>query len=82
MFDAPADHVVGNTGVVDFQVWIADGDAPLPRRIVMTYKNDPGQPQFSADFVDWDMKPRISQQTFAFELPLLALNKSPSQSSS
>jgi hypothetical protein len=68
-FDAPADQVVGSTSTVDFQFWIAQGDKPLPLRIVMTYKNDPGQPQFWADFVDWNVKPRIAKNFFVFKPP-------------
>jgi hypothetical protein len=68
-FDAPADQVAGSTRAVDFQVWIADGDKPLPLRIVMTYKNDPGQPQFWADFVDWNLRPHITKNYFAFKRP-------------
>ena len=35
------------------QLWIARGKEPLPRRVVITYKNAPGQPQFRADLYDW-----------------------------
>ena len=39
--EVPCDHLAVRTaGGVDFQVWIAQGDEPLPRRIVITYKDE------------------------------------------
>jgi Predicted periplasmic protein (DUF2092) len=42
---------------VDFQLWIADGDQPLPLRAVLTYRREAGQPQFRAQFSDWNFEP-------------------------
>ena len=61
------DHIVGSTNDVDNQVWIAKD--MLPRRIVITYKNAPDQPQFRADFSDWNLAPKISDDTFIFTPP-------------
>jgi hypothetical protein len=36
---------------------------------VITYKNQPSQPQFTAVFSDWDFAPRIDQAVFTPELP-------------
>ena len=63
----PTDHIAGQLEDVDFQVWIAED--LLPRRIVMTYKNVPGQPQFWAEFSDWNLQPEISVKTFVFTPP-------------
>src|SRR5215471_18756691 len=51
----PADHIAAKTPTVDFQVWIAEGDRPLPLRVVLTYKHSRGQPQFRAEFSDWNL---------------------------
>ena len=68
--DVPCDHLAVRTaGGVDFQVWIAQGDEPLPKRIVITYKDENGQPQFSADFSNWNLAPDISDALFAFTPP-------------
>jgi hypothetical protein len=68
--DVPCDHLaVRTTGGVDFQVWIAQGDKPLPRRIVITYKDEAGQPQFRADFSDWNLAPDLSNALFTFTPP-------------
>jgi hypothetical protein len=68
--NVPCDHIAARTADgVDFQVWIAQGDEPLPRRIVITYKDETGQPQFWADLSDWNLAPDISDALFAFTPP-------------
>lgn len=65
----PAHHIAGSTETVDFQVWIDAGKKPLLRRIVLTYPNEDGQPQFRAHFMSWDLSPRIRDSAFEFEAP-------------
>ena len=65
----PADHLAVRTADIDFQVWVAQGEQPLPLRIIITYKNDPGQPQFSADLSDWNLAPKIDESAFVFSPP-------------
>jgi hypothetical protein len=65
----PSHHLAGRTETVDFQVWIAESVQPLPQRIVLTYKNADGQPQFSAEFSDWNLSPQIDDAQFAFTPP-------------
>jgi hypothetical protein len=66
----PCDHLAARTaGGVDFQVWVAQGSEPLPRRIVITYKDEKGQPQFWADLSKWNSAPDVSDALFAFTPP-------------
>jgi hypothetical protein len=65
----PAHHLAGQTETVDYQVWIAEGSQPLPLRVVLTYKNEEGQPQFRAQFSDWNLAPEIDNSQFAFTPP-------------
>ncbi|MDO9162907.1 MAG: DUF2092 domain-containing protein [Methylococcaceae bacterium] len=65
----PAHHLAGRTETVDYQVWIPEGTQPLPLRIVLTYKNADGQPQFSAQFSDWNLSPTVSDSKFVFVPP-------------
>src|SRR5688572_10523047 len=65
----PTHHIAGRTDAVDFQVWIADGDKPLPQRIVLTYVNEPGQPQFRAQFLDWRLNPPAGADVYRFDPP-------------
>jgi len=68
--DVPCDHVAARTSRgVDFQVWVAQGSQPLPRRIVITYKEEPGQPQFWADLSNRNLAPEISDALFTFTPP-------------
>jgi hypothetical protein len=68
--DVPCDHLAVRTaGGVDFQVWVAQGSEPLPRRIVITYKDENGQPQFCADLSNWNLAPDVSDALFAFTKP-------------
>ncbi len=64
----PAHHIAGRTKAMDFQVWIADDERPFPLRIVLTYP-DVGRPQYWAQFSDWNLEPKVSDKTFAFEAP-------------
>jgi len=65
MFGAtPTDHIAGRTDGVDYQFWITKDK--LPTRIVLTYKDAPGQPQFQAEFSDWNFAPEVNASTFAF----------------
>lgn len=65
----PAHHLAGRTETVDYQVWIAEGAQPLPLRVVLTYKNAEGQPQFQAHFSDWNLSPEVQDSQFAFTPP-------------
>lgn len=65
----PAHHIAARTDTVDVQLWVTDGAQPLPRRVVLTYKNEPGQPQFSAEFAKWNLAPAIDDALFAVQPP-------------
>jgi hypothetical protein len=65
----PTHHLAARTRDVDFQVWVADGDQPLPLRVVITYKKAPGQPQFWAQFSDWNLAPAVNEATFTAQIP-------------
>jgi len=60
-------HLAFTTPVVDWQVWIAEGDKPLPYRYVLTTRDDPAQPQFVTVISNWNTTPKIDAETFAFE---------------
>jgi len=63
------DNLVLQNDEVDIQLWIAKGKKPLPRRVVITYKNEPGEPQFWATFVEWDLSPDVDDKQFTFKPP-------------
>ena len=53
----------------DVQLWIAKGSNPAPCRMVVTYTKIEGQPQFWAQFVEWDFSPEFSDSMFKFSPP-------------
>jgi hypothetical protein len=65
-------HLAFTTPVVDWQVWIAEGDRPLPYRYVLTTRDDPGQPQFVTMISNWSTAPKIDGGTFTFDPPATA----------
>jgi hypothetical protein len=66
---APSHHLAARTDMVDFQVWVADGDRPLPQRVVITNKQAKGEPQFWAQFSDWNLAPALDDSTFLAKPP-------------
>ena len=65
----PTNHIAARTDEVDVQMWIAAEGDPLPYRLVITYRDAPGAPQFWADFSGWDLSPDVSPERFAFSPP-------------
>jgi hypothetical protein len=59
------DHYAFHQPGIDWQVWIAQGDKPLPLRIVMTNTRDPAQPQYSAKLT-WTINPVLGADRFTF----------------
>ena len=52
----------------DVQIWVQQGDTPLPRRMMITSKWEGGSPRFIAD-LQWQQKPKIAPGTFDFSAP-------------
>ena len=54
---------------VDWQLWVATGDKPLPMKYIITSKWVTAAPQYSIRFRDWDTDPRIKTDQFSFSAP-------------
>ena len=65
----PCNHLALRVVQTDVQLWIAQGSQPLPHRLVITYKEAAGQPQFWAQFSDWNLSPEVPDSLFAFTPP-------------
>jgi hypothetical protein len=63
------EHLAFRGNQADMQLWVAQGDQPLPCRLVITYKVAEGQPQFWAQFSDWNLSPDVPDAQFAFTPP-------------
>jgi hypothetical protein len=55
--------------VVDWQIWIADGDKPLPVKYVLTTMDDPAHPQYTALISNWNTDPMIPAGFFELRVP-------------
>jgi hypothetical protein len=62
-------HLAFSQEAIDWQIWIEDGPRPVPRQLVITYKNEPGSPQYIARLSGWDFQPRVSDHYFEFQAP-------------
>ena len=62
-----AAHLAATSANVDVQVWL-DSDK-LPQRMILTYKNEPGQPQFRANFSAWKLPVKADTALFTFTPP-------------
>lgn len=68
----PTDHYAFREADLDWQIWIAKGPQPVPRKIVITDRSDPSSPQFVTTMT-WNFKPAFNAQTFAFKAPAGAM---------
>ena len=62
-------HLLFTQEFIDWQIWIQTGPRPVPRRLVITYKDEPGSPQYEAWLSRWDFQPRLSEHAFTFRPP-------------
>jgi hypothetical protein len=61
------DHLAFRTPEVDWQIWVAQGDMPLPCRFVITSKGVEGSPEYTLEFSGWGNG--VSASDFTFEAP-------------
>lgn len=62
----PCDHLALRGPWEDLQLWIEQGDEPLLRRMIITYTEAEGEPQFWAQLRDWNIAADPNDATFAF----------------
>jgi len=62
------DHYAFRQGNFDWQIWITTGDKPLPRKLVITNRNDEARPQ-SVSLIAWNLKPTFKDSVFKFTPP-------------
>ena len=62
-------HLAFRGSEVDWQIWIEDGDKPLPRKFILTSKKVAGEPQFTVLIRNWDVAPKLTNSEFSFTPP-------------
>ena len=63
------DHLAFGGPEVDWQVWISEGDQPLPRRYVVTTRDPASHPAFAAVLTNWNVAPNLTDAQFSFTPP-------------
>ena len=66
--DDLCNHYAFRQGKIDWQIWITTGGKPLPRKIVITNREDVARPQ-SISLLDWNLKPTFKDTAFKFTPP-------------
>lgn len=62
-------HLAIRQDAVDWQIWIQAADPPVPRKLVITYKELPGDPQYIAFLDDWNLAAKLPDDAFRFTPP-------------
>ena len=64
----PCDHFAFRNADVDWQIWIQQGEKPLPRKLVITTMDEVERPQY-VSIMNWNLSPRINSKAFTFVPP-------------
>lgn len=62
-------HLVFRNTNLDWQIWVQKGELPFIRKVVITYRNKPGIPQFVGYLDSWLTPASINPNVFAFTPP-------------
>lgn len=63
--NARTTHYAFRTPGIDYELWILDGDVPLPVKVAITNTDDPAQPQYVAT-LSWNLTPTFAADAFLF----------------
>lgn len=61
------DHLAFRTELVDWQIYVTQGDAARPCRYVITSTDIPGAPRYQLDFADWTTGEDVPDAAFTYE---------------
>lgn len=62
-------HLAYEQATLDWQIWIDAGEPPLPRRLVISYKQLPNCPQYEVAFTRWSQASTSSDAEFTAQIP-------------
>jgi hypothetical protein len=54
---------------IELELWLEKSEQALPRRLIVTYRDLPGQPNFIAEFSDWNFNIHPADADFVFQPP-------------
>jgi hypothetical protein len=67
--DIPCHHLAFANEWLEWQLWVAAEGEPLPRKLVITYIDEPGEPKYTARFLSWNLSPKLEDDLFVFKAP-------------
>ena len=62
-------HLAFSQDTIEWQIWIDAGEKPLPRKLVISYVQEPGEPQYSATIRRFTREAKVPEGLFTFEAP-------------
>lgn len=63
------EHLAFRNFDTDWQLWVEAGDAPIPRKMVITSKTINGAPQYTLQVTGWESGIELGTDLFLFEIP-------------
>ena len=63
---AATDHYAFREGEHDWEIWIQQGEQPLPRKLVIVDRSDPARPAYVARLT-WNTRPALVAEDFTFK---------------
>ena len=69
VFDKKCHHLAFRQAAVDWQIWVEDGEQAVPRKVVITFKDSPAHPQYTAFLSDWNLSAATDDAQFALNPP-------------
>jgi len=67
--DEKCHHLAFTRDNIDWQMWITAGNKPSPRKVVITYKRLPGEPQYTMQLLKIEYEPKVNDSVFAAQIP-------------
>jgi hypothetical protein len=65
----PCTHLSFCGKTVDWQLWVEKGQTPFIRKLVISYRDEPGTPQSAALLDVWETPERFADDRFRFTVP-------------
>jgi hypothetical protein len=62
------DQFIYRNATMDMQLWITRDGKPMPRKVVLTERNNPAKPSYSA-VLTWNLSPPASDDKYSFKPP-------------
>lgn len=63
------DHLAFSSRNIDFQLWLNRSARPIPRKIVINYRTEPGSPEYIAVLSNWKFPKQIASSHFQPRVP-------------